>query len=153
MAGGRWNPWRDLRSRAHVRLEFDHIADETGGGLFGHLEDRAAIVISPDLGRRARRAALAHELVHDERRITYPSATDATMELEEARVRVEAALRLVPLDELEAMAIERGSVGPLMAWEVADEFDVPESVAWVAVTALQARLLEDALRATPTPPA
>lgn len=64
------------------------------------------------------------------------------MEREEAAVREEVARRLVPLDQLARFASERSEVGPVMAWDVADEFDVPEHVAWEAVRLLQAAMLE-----------
>lgn len=147
----RWHPWRDLRGRRHVTLVFDEVADEAGGAVYGQRGDRAAIVLSPGLGRRARSAALAHELVHDERQVLAPEATEAQMEREEAIVAAEVARRLVPLDELEALAMRRAEVGPLMAWEVADHFDVPEHVAWDAVRQLQARLLERELRRAASP--
>lgn len=97
--------------------------------------------LSPTLSRRQRRATLGRELVHDERRVL-PSATDAAMVREEAIVRATAARRLVPLDGLRRLAAERGELGPVMAWEVADELDVPEHVAWEAVRQLHAEALE-----------
>lgn len=142
----RWNPWRALRERDHIRLGFDEVADDVGGGAYGHLGQRAVIVLSPSLNRRERSAQLAHELVHDERRVTSPAATEATMQREEATVRRLVALRLVPLDELTHYAADRPD--PVMAWEVADHFDVPEHVAWEALRALQTRLLEEELRRT-----
>ena len=142
----RWNPWRALRDRDHIRLGFDEVAEDAGGAAYGHRGERAVIVLSPGLGRRERSARLAHELVHDERRITSPAATDATMQREEAKVRRLVAVRLVPLDELAELA--GGRVDPVMAWEVADHFDVPEHIAWEALRALQAELLEAELRRT-----
>jgi hypothetical protein len=125
-----------------VTLVFHEAADVAGGAFYGHDGDRAAIVVSPGLGRVERRCHLGHELVHDERRITSPSATDATMEREEVIVRREAARRLVPLAELQTFvekAVEAGEA--VSAGEIAREFDVTEAVATEA-----ARLLEAAHR-------
>jgi hypothetical protein len=77
--------------------------------------------------------------------VLLPEASAATKR-EESIVRAEAARRLVPLAELQALAAERAEIGPVMAWEVADHFDVPEDVAWEAVRQLQERMLEQELR-------
>lgn len=143
----RWHPWRDLRGRPHITFTIDAIAADAGGGSFyGRIGDQAAIVVAPDLSPEDRKAALAHELVHDERRITYPSATAATMQREEAIVRRITAERLVPLDELEELVAARVEVEPVTVAMVAEEFAVGESVAAEAIRHLQARLLERELR-------
>ena len=122
-------------------MRFDEIADDVGGALYGHRDDRAAIVLSPGLDQVERRCALAHELVHDERRITSPAATDATMQLEEERVRRVAAARLVPAGELYELVVARATVEPITADVVAAEFDVTSAVAAEALRQLQERLL------------
>lgn len=148
----RWNPWRDLRERADVELHFDRLADRAGGGIYVRLGDRRAIFLSPSLGRRERSASLAHELVHDERQITAPDACEATMEREEHIVRAVVAQRMVPLDELAGLVAVRGEIGPMMAWEIADHFDVTEEVAVEAVRQLQAKMLEAEVRRETAPP-
>lgn len=126
-----WNPWEALRARGdttclaylvldgpHGRWERDQLGD--------------VILLDVTLGRRARRVALAHELVHAERGIGHPVASEATMQLEEERVRREVARRLVPPDRLRRFARRRRSAGPLSAADVAAEFDVTDDVAELA---------------------
>jgi hypothetical protein len=62
-----WDPWLDLSTRRHIVFELDRIAKIGGGAIYARRGDHAAIVIDPDLSARDQRAALAHELVHDER--------------------------------------------------------------------------------------
>lgn len=151
MADRRWHPWRALRERAHIELRFDPAAEATGGAVYGLVGERAAIVIDPGLDQVERRCALAHELVHDERRITSPAATDATMELEEERVRRATATRLVPLVELYELVRARAAVEGVTAAVVAEEFDVTERVAAEALRQLQALLLTEELLRSPRP--
>lgn len=129
------NPWRILRSRSHLTLRWKRLPEGMGG-----VWSEGTITLDPRLGRVALRCALMHELVHDERRIGWPFATEATMEHEEAQVRRITARRLVPLDELEAMKIARDGIDYVTARTVAEEFDVTETVA-----ALACRLLDQAL--------
>lgn len=93
------------------------------------------IVLDPRLDRVERRCVLMHELVHDERRIGWPWATEATMEREEAIVRRETALRLVPLDQL-AQYVARRHPDPITAELVAQEADVTVAVARRALVEL-----------------
>ncbi|HEY4377323.1 MAG TPA: hypothetical protein VGM93_09200, partial [Acidimicrobiales bacterium] len=65
MAG--WDPWTALRSRPHIIFGLDPVAGLLGGGLLARRGALVAIVLDPALDRRARRCALAHELIHDER--------------------------------------------------------------------------------------
>lgn len=123
-----------------MRLAFDAVADLGGGGIYGRRGDRAVIVLSPDLGRIERNEVLGHELIHDERRITSPSASDLTMEREEAIVRAEVARRLVPLDELHEFVTRTVTVEPVTARLVAQEFDVTEPTAQDALVQLQTTL-------------
>jgi hypothetical protein len=85
------------------------------------------VVLDDRLGRRQRNATLAHELVHEERRVGWPDATPATMEREEAIVRRITAERLVPVEELAELAA-RAELNPVEVWEVAEHFDVPVDV-------------------------
>lgn len=138
MIGGE-NPWRTLRARSDLVLRWKVLPAGMGGCW-----SPGQITLDPRLGRVELRCTLLHELVHDERRIGWPFATEATMEIEERAVRREAALRLVPLDQLEVLARARGELGEVSAWEVAAEFDVTEAVAWTAVRVLQGVLLDRA---------
>ncbi len=63
----RWNPWRALGERRHVEFDLVELPMVAGGGLYWPQEGWAAILVDRSLPRRLRRAALAHELIHDER--------------------------------------------------------------------------------------
>jgi len=137
-----WDPWFDLSTRRHIVFELDRIAKLGGGALYARRGAIAAIVIDPDLSARDQRAALAHELVHDERGgiADHPGAPRTWTEVvrrEEHTVDAIAAQRLVPLDQLEDWARRRSTFGPIFLVDVADEFDVPDRVALVAVRQLQ----------------
>ena len=89
---------------------------------------RDEILIEETLGRRHRREVLAHELVHAERRVGWPAATAATMELEEERVWRTALRRLAPPAEVAAFIARRSTVGSVTVAELAEEFDLsPEA--------------------------
>ncbi len=137
MAG--WNPWAAARALPRLEIWFADVAD----GATWHRDDAGDhITLDASASRRDRRALLAHELVHVERGVGYPDATPATMQREEAIVRRETAIRLVPLPELARLVERRGDVEPVTADLVAEEFDVPEHVAREALLALkEARLL------------
>lgn len=123
-------------------LEWRSLPEGMGG-----LWQPGKVVLDPRLSRVERRCALMHELVHDERRIGWPFATAATMEKEEATVRKETALRLVPAEELHRLVF-RSDVEPVTAMLVAAEFDVTSQVAHHALRWLNAALLEAELRAS-----
>jgi hypothetical protein len=133
----RWDPWDELRHRPHVVVELIPLPGDLGAFYLAEGDD-AAVMIDPGLTRRQRRAALAHELVHDERRVLARRAVSpALMAKEESLVRAEVARRLVPVDELADLA----AVGePLEVWEVADRFDVPEDLVRSAVQLLNGRI-------------
>lgn len=124
-----WNPWRALRAQAHVTFDLHELGDVGGGALVVQHGQRAVVVISPHLPRRERWAALAHELVHLERGLLAPGSSAATVAREEARVRAEVARRLVPPKALATFIAARSTVEPITVAMVADEFDVPETVA------------------------
>ena len=131
-----WNPWAAARARPHLEIWFADVPD----GATWHRDERGDhITIDAAASRRQRRALLAHELVHVERGVGYPAATPATMEREEAIVRREVAVRLVPLPTLADLVARRSEVEPVTAALVADEFDVPEDVAREALLALRQR--------------
>jgi hypothetical protein len=139
VADKQWNPWRELRSRTHIVFRLNDIADVAGGAVYYRRGDRAAIVISPSLPRPDRAAALAHELVHDERggadHEGMPPCWGPVVKRDEARVDREVARRLIDLEELAEYVEGRASIGePVFARDVAEWFDVAE---WVAQRALE----------------
>jgi len=134
MAG--WNPWAAARAHLHLEILYDDVPD----GATWHRDAQGdCITISASADRRQRRALLAHELIHMERGIGYPVATAATMQREEAIVRRETAVRLVPLAELTALIERADGIEPITPALVGDEFDVPEHVAMEAMLALRQR--------------
>jgi hypothetical protein len=135
-----WNPWRALRERHHLTLEWEEL-DGASAAIWEH----PVITLDPRRSRIERNAGLAHELIHEERRIGRPDASDATMQTEERIVRAITADRLVPRDELVAMIEARAPEG-LELHEIAGHFEVPEKVAADAVGRLQRELLEAELR-------
>ncbi len=143
----RENPWRTLRARPDLILEWRVLPD----GMRGMWEP-SRIVLDPRLSRVERRCTLMHELVHDDRRIGWPFATAATMETEERIVREETAQRLVPGGELLALVRRLGDIEPVTAKTVADEFDVTPAVAHLALRRLQATMLEREMARSVQPP-
>lgn len=132
----RWNPWRALSERPHITLARNEIAKLGGGALYGRRGDEAAIVLDPGLTRSERRAALAHELVHDERGggvehdPTLPPSMTAFVRRDEEWVDRIVADRLVPLDELEEIVDRCMDLGGTVdVVDIAEQFDVPEHVA------------------------
>jgi|GEM_PF-2886864 len=131
-----WRVWGELRRRPHLELAWaylpgvDGLIEDLGGG-------RRRITLDARLPRAERRATLAHELVHDERGILFDArAPVALVAKEEALVEAEAVRRLVPLDELRAMAAAAADGEPLTASEVAAAFDVPPDTARLAAELL-----------------
>lgn len=122
---GAWNPWRRLRHLDDVELVRSDIAP-----LRGHISTdglAALIILGEHLGRRQRNAVLAHELVHLER-VPYPDDAPAHLVAREERViNDEVAWRIVDTDRWQAL---QRRPDPVMGWEVADELDIPEEVAW-----------------------
>ncbi len=117
----RWNPWRALRSRP-IDLWFAPLDGDRG--RWSSADGRDEILVEESLGRRHRREVLAHELVHAERRVGWPLATAATMELEEERVWRVALCRLAPPAEVRGFLLRRGTIGPVTVADVAEEFDL-----------------------------
>lgn len=125
-----YHPWRDACDREHLNITFERLADGRRGCLRG---DRITINTGDDQAQR--RSTLAHELVHDERRV-FP--IDRVLRArEELTVERIAARRLIALDHLVDVLRWTRSTG-----EVAAEL-------WVDVPMLQAlgRSLTDAERA------
>jgi hypothetical protein len=126
-----WAVWDDLAARPHIVLEFgfldgaDALIDDLGDG-------RRLITLDARLDRRARRAALAHELVHDERGLLFDGSTpDRLIEVEERCVAAEVVRRLVPPADLADLLAR--SDHPVTWRDVADWFDVPREIAEAAL--------------------
>jgi hypothetical protein len=134
MGGGRWNPWRALRARDHIELEWAVLS--AGRGRIEDLGDgRRLITLDSRLTRRQRAHTLGHELVHDERGggcdvDGMPPQWRAEIVKEERRVEREVARRLVPPDELRALIRARLEAEiPVAVRDVAEEFDTTPEVA------------------------
>ena len=128
-----WNPWRTLRTRRHITLHRTPLHGPLRG-IYAPRGDRAVILLDTNLSRRERAATLAHELVHDERgggadAEWMPATWAAVVARDEATVERIAALRLLPADELVEWLASRIDLGGVTAWEIADAFDVTETVA------------------------
>lgn len=136
--GAGWNPWRALRERD--RIDFRLAPLPYGlGAVYWPRGQRALIVIDPALDRQHRNEALAHELVHDERGggVATDGMPDNWCDMatrDENQVQHEVARRLLPLGELEAWVRARVLEGEeVTAWGVAEEFDVTDELAMVAL--------------------
>ncbi len=132
---GAWNAWRELRHRPRLRLRWVRFSGKTRGRL--HADGR--LELDSRLNRRAREATLAHELVHDERRLFYDRGTPpALIEKEEVAVNNIVAMRMVPFAELAELVAraeddEWGMAEPVTAELVAEEFDTTSQVASLAL--------------------
>lgn len=140
---GAWNPWRALRERDHIALRLDRLPGRILG-LYVPRGDRAEIIIDSRLLRRERSAVLAHELVHDERGPVAwegtPHAWRVVMKREEHAVDREVARRLVPPGQLADFVYRRVDSGLVVELDdVAEEFDVAEWVALLAMKMLSGR--------------
>jgi hypothetical protein len=133
--GDRYSPWRDLRARPHVTLRWAWFAHRTGEWE-PHADGTATIWLDYRLTRRERRCVLAHELIHDERRIGFPDGCpDALVQAEERMVWRLTVERLVPPAELVEL-VGRVAPGPVTVLDVAEEFDVDLRVARLACARL-----------------
>lgn len=141
MRSGGANPWRILRERTHLRLEFDDLDGCCGGGM---IEDHGAyrlVALDNRLGRRRRNAVLMHELEHDRRDALFPPGTpQAVIDVVERWIQRTVVELLVPGDELARFVRARQEEEPVTAHLVADEFDVPVDVAMEALRRLAHRL-------------
>jgi hypothetical protein len=135
MAGLGWNPWMALRDRPRTTLMWQLLSCE---GLVEVSPDGSAVVVlDPRLSRRERRAVLAHELIHLERRVLPNGSPRAVVEREEYQVRAETVRRLVPPLQLRQLVVTRSDVEPVTPHLVAEEFDVPVTVAVAALDRLR----------------
>lgn len=130
----RENPWHTLGRYPELWIIYDVLEDGVGAQWQGWF-----IVLDERLDQVERRCALMHEIVHFERQVGWPDATAATMEREEAIVRREAAVRLVPTGALGRFVAVRGEVEAITAEVVAQEFEVTRSVAIEAMWVLARR--------------
>ena len=138
MAG--WSPWRALREREHIELQWRDLPRGTAGYWAPLRGGYAVIVLASWLGRRARRCTLAHELVHDERGLVTTGMPEALAAKEEHAVEREVARRLVPRDELMAMIVRAVDLGEgVTVHDVAEAFDVDEPTARRALADLTLR--------------
>ncbi|MDL9938728.1 hypothetical protein QSJ18_18430 [Gordonia sp. ABSL1-1] len=88
-----YNPWREARKRTHLLITLAELPDDHRGCLTGN-----HVVVGADDPQASRRCTIAHELVHDERRI-FP--VDRVLRArEELRVERIAARRLIELHRL-----------------------------------------------------
>jgi len=138
---GGWNPWATLRAREHIDFRLAPLPHGLGA-VYWPRGRRVAIVIDPRLSRRERAAALAHELVHDERgggcdALGMPETWAPVVAKDEQAVENTVARRFVPLDELDAYWRRREESDlPTTVADVAEEFDVAERVAEQAMLLL-----------------
>lgn len=136
------NPWAELRRRPHLVFGRAPLPADVDA-VYWPRGDQAAVILDIELGRVERKAALAHELVHDERGggvclEGMPEMYATIARREELRVGRIAARHLVPVDELRAFIAARVSpeLEGVTLLEIAEEFDVTEAVARRAVELL-----------------
>lgn len=116
-----YHPWRDARDRKHLTIRFREVGDCERGQLVGD-----TVEIDSRQLQAERRCTIAHELVHDERRV-FPD-DESLRAREERTVERIAARRLIELEKLvEVLRWTRHTD------EIADELwvDVPMLVALV----------------------
>lgn len=130
-----WHVWDDLDDRNHIELAYALLA----GGAEALIEDLGGgwrrITLEARLDRRARRSALAHELVHDERGLLFDANTPAGLvQTEERSVQAEVVRRLVPPELLGILLARSASAQhPVECADVANEFDVTPAIALAAM--------------------
>jgi hypothetical protein len=131
---GAWKPWRALRARDDIDFALVDLPAGLRAVLARKGHDRV-ILIDRSLEPSERLAALAHELVHDERggagrTPPPPHPLSVAARREEARVDRIVTDRLVPPTELARFLEARADVDPpVRPWEVAEEFGVPQEYA------------------------
>lgn len=132
---GVWKVWRELRQRPHIDFALVDMPPGAPSAVYARRGDRAVVMIDRALSPAERLAALAHELVHDERGGSghvegLPASLRTGVAQEEATVDRIVAERLVPMDLLLPLLEARAEVdGHVCAQTVAEEFGVPERVA------------------------
>lgn len=139
-----YDPWRAVEARPDLTLVWTSVAAIMGGGFTVRRRGHTLIALDPELSARHRRAALTHELVHDERggvpdADRVPDAWGAIVAREERAVDREVVRRLAPAPTLRATVVQLlGSHGAVTAEAVADELDLPEHLAALALADLRA---------------
>lgn len=123
-----WNPWRVLRRREHLRLQYAYL-HPSRGRIVEHPDGLRTITLDRRLDQVQRNATLSHELVHDELDLLWcpglPPAVEQKVEHLVERISDE---RLLPATDLAAFVEEhRGQM--VVSWMVAEEFEVPTDVA------------------------
>ena len=122
-----WNPGWELRAREHVTLE--RMLLHWPRGLWIPRVDGSATIVLDVRLLRERQCTLAHELVHDERRICDTSSNpDGLVQLAERCVKRQATRRRVPPAELLAL-VAAMATDPVLVIDVADGFDVDQRTA------------------------
>lgn len=133
-----WNPWRELRAREHLRLTWAPLRPGRG-----RIEQLPAgfrrITLDITLNRQERSEVLGHELIHDEYDLLWPPGTPKALVVKGERfVERTNAERSIPLGALEEFVRRRiASDLEVTALDVAEEFDVTEQLAALALTLLQ----------------
>lgn len=141
---GEWKPWRELRDRPDIDFALVDLPRNLRAVLARRGPDRV-ILIDRSLTPAERLAALAHELVHDERggvgrAPAPPHPLARVIGREEERVDRIVAERLLPLPRLaEFLTMTADVAEPVEAWQVAEEFGVPIEYAARAMRALVER--------------
>lgn len=132
---GSYEPWRDAAGRPEVEVLVTRLPAGIRGIHARSPDGYRAILVNRDLPPVERLAALAHELVHDERgggcyQPDMPELMRPLVARDEARTDQVAADRLLPLDRLERwVALQEAAERPVtVAWAAAD-LDVAR---WVA---------------------
>jgi len=95
--GAEFDPWHELGRHTDVAV----VIGDPGPGALGSVDYASRIItLAPDLLQRERRTTLTHELIHLER----GPASAVGVRREEATVELEAARRLIDIDELVSAA-------------------------------------------------
>ncbi|MCB1017597.1 MAG: ImmA/IrrE family metallo-endopeptidase [Acidimicrobiales bacterium] len=142
---GVWKVWRELRQRPHIDFALVDMPPGAPAAVYARRGDRAVVLIDRALPPAERLAALAHELVHDERGGSghvdgMPPSLGDVVAREERRVDRIVAERLIPRDRLEQLVETRSEIeGHICPLVVAEEFGVPERVAHDALSMLLER--------------
>lgn len=138
-----WNPWRALRERPDLRLVVAPLPPSTGGAAIIDLGHERVVLLEETLDQAERNAALAHELVHDERQLFPQGTPDGVVQHEEAQVRRITCDRLVPPDELRREIARIVAMGECVrAIDVMEIFEVPLDIANQALYLMKTRSTE-----------
>lgn len=140
-ADAAFDPWRVADGRADLTVAFTPVASLLGGAFVARRDGHSVIALDPALSDGGRRAALTHELVHDERGGVAdppdaPTAWAAVVDREERRVDREVVRRLAPTDRVAPLLAEMAAGGGgVTAAELAHELELPEHLAALAIAA------------------